>query len=83
LANRIVIDDEIHRGKPVIRGTRVPVSRILGGLAGGMTKEEVVKEYEVSPEDVDAALLYAADVIEGEDTYSLPVPHEERNAVSR
>ena len=80
---RVVIDDEIHRGKPVIRGTRVPVSRILGGLAGGMTKEEVVKEYELAPEDVDAALLYAADLIEGEDSYSLLISHEDRNAVSR
>jgi len=38
---RIVIDPEIQHGKPVIRGTRVPVARILGGLAGGMTLEEV------------------------------------------
>ena len=40
--DRIVIDPEIQHGKPVIRGTRVPVARIVGGLAGGMTKEEII-----------------------------------------
>lgn len=56
---RIIIDPEIQHGKPVIRGTRVPVNRIVGGLAGGMTKEEIMKEYEVSEEDITAALSYA------------------------
>lgn len=59
--DRIVIDPEIQHGKPVIRGTRVPVARILGGLAGGMTSEEVMREYEVNEADVLAALLYATE----------------------
>ena len=42
--DRIVIDSEIRHGKPVIRGTRVPVDVILGSLAGGMSVEEVAKE---------------------------------------
>jgi uncharacterized protein (DUF433 family) len=57
--DRIVIDPEIQHGKPVIRGTRVPVARLLGGLAGGMTTEEVMREYDVSEADVLAALSYA------------------------
>jgi uncharacterized protein (DUF433 family) len=61
---RIVIDPEIQHGKPVIRGTRVPVTRIVGGLAGGMTKEEIMREYEVTEEDIEAALNYAAELIE-------------------
>ena len=56
---RIVIEPEIQHGKPVIRGTCVPVARIVGGLAGGMTKEEIIREYEVAAEDVFAALNYA------------------------
>src|SRR5262249_45923945 len=40
--DRIVIDPTIQHGKPVIRGTRVPVVRILGGLAGGMSIDEVI-----------------------------------------
>jgi uncharacterized protein (DUF433 family) len=58
---RIVIDPEIQHGKPVIRGTRVPITRIVGGLVGGMTKEEIMREYEVNEEDIEAALCYAAE----------------------
>ena len=57
---RIVIDTEIQHGKPVIRGTRVPVARIVGGLAGGMSEEEVMREYEVTREDIRAAIDYAS-----------------------
>ena len=56
---RIVIDPEIQHGKPVINGTRVPVSRIVGGLASGMTREEIQREYDATDEDVSAALEYA------------------------
>ncbi len=63
---RIVIDPEIQHGKPVIRGTRVPVTRIVGGLAGGMTKEEIMREYAVTEKDIEAALNYAAELIETE-----------------
>jgi uncharacterized protein (DUF433 family) len=71
---RIVIDPQIQHGKPVIRGTRVPVARIVGGLAGGMTLEEVMHEYDISVEDVRAALNYAAQLIETEVFHPLPVP---------
>lgn len=57
--DRIVIDPEIQHGKPVIRGTRVPITRIIGGLASGMTKEDIMREYEVIEEDINAALNYA------------------------
>ena len=70
---RIVIDPEIQHGKPVIRGTRVPVTRIIGGLAGGMTREEIMREYEVTEEDIRAALGYAADLIETEEFHPLPI----------
>jgi len=71
---RIVVDPEIQHGKPVIRGTRVPVARIVGGLAGGMTREEIIREYGVREEDVLAALSYAAELIEAEEFHPLPVP---------
>ena len=70
---RIVIDPRIQHGKPVIRGTRVPVARIVGGLAGGMTVAEVVHEYGVSNEDVCAALSYAAALVEEEVVYPLAI----------
>ena len=70
--DHIVIDPEIQHGKPVIRGTRVPVVRIIGGLAGGMTVEEITREYGVTEEDVRAALEYASKLIEQEAHYPLP-----------
>ena len=69
---RIVIDPEIQHGKPVIRGTRVPITRIIGGLSVGITKEEVMKEYEVTDEDIRAALRYVAGLVEKEEFYPLP-----------
>lgn len=70
---RIIIDPKIQHGKPVIRGTRVPVARVIAELAGGMTREEVIREYEISAEDVAAALAYAADLVEADEFYPLPV----------
>lgn len=69
---RITIDPKIQHGKPVISGTRVPVIRIIGGLAGGMTKEEIMQEYEVSEEDIVAALEFAAELIDSEEFYPIP-----------
>jgi len=69
---RIIIDPDICHGKPIIRGTRVPIVRIIDGLAGGMTKEEVMREYEVTEQDIAAALGYAAELIEAEEVYLLP-----------
>ncbi len=51
--DRIIIDARIQHGKPVIRGTRVSVARIIAELAGGMTREDVMREYEISADDVD------------------------------
>ncbi len=58
----ISVDSEIHYGTPVITGTRVPVFLILGSLIGGMGKEEVSQEYELTNVQVEAALTYAADL---------------------
>ena len=71
--DRIVIDPEIQHGKPVIRGTRVPITRIIGGLAGGMTNEEIIREYDVTEQDIRAALSYATQLINAEEFYALPV----------
>ena len=44
---RIVIGPQIQHGKPVIQGTRVPVARIIGGFAGGMTRSQVKMYYTI------------------------------------
>lgn len=61
--DKITIDSEIQGGKPVIKGTRVPVEVVVGALAGGMTVEEVCREYRVKKEDVLACLRYATEVL--------------------
>jgi uncharacterized protein (DUF433 family) len=65
--DRIAIDPAVRHGKPIIKGTRVPLEIIIGSLAGGMEIEEIVKEYDLQKEDVLAALAYAARVIAGEE----------------
>lgn len=59
VAPRIVVDPNVRFGRPVIQGTRVPVELILGKLTGGMTPEAVATEYDITVDDVHAALRYA------------------------
>lgn len=71
IAPRITIDEKIRFGKPVIKGTRVPVDLILGKLAGGMTYEEVMTEYNLTKEDILAALDYAAKQLSNEEVKAI------------
>ena len=58
---RITVNPRICGGKPVIRGLRFPVSRLLGLLASGETQESILKAYPyLEPEDIQEALNYAA-----------------------
>jgi len=62
---RITIDPRVCTGKPYIRGLRFPVSRLLGLLAAGETKETILKDYPyLEPEDIDEVLRYAASLAE-------------------
>ena len=64
---RITVDPNICNGKPCIRGMRFPVSRLLGLLASGETRETVLKAYPyLQTEDIDEALRYAAFLAEDE-----------------
>lgn len=60
IAPRITVDPAIAHGVPVITGTRVSVTIVIGSLASGMSKEEVETEYEVSAADIEAALAYVS-----------------------
>jgi uncharacterized protein (DUF433 family) len=70
--DRIVIDPKICHGKPVIRGTRMPVALVVGSLAGGMSFDEVQRDYGLSVEDIRAALKFAGELVEQEQFYPLP-----------
>jgi len=63
LLERVVVDPRVMVGKPVIRGTRITVDMILELLATGMKPEEIAEDYNLSLEDIRAALLYAAKVL--------------------
>ena len=68
LVHRIVVDPQVLAGKPIIRGTRIGVAQVLGHLAGGWTKAELLHNYPtLRDEDIAACLAYAHDVIAGED----------------
>ena len=55
--SRITIDPEILAGKPIIKGTRIPVKLILDLLANGWTTEEILENYpQLKKEDITAAL---------------------------
>jgi uncharacterized protein (DUF433 family) len=60
LAPRIVVDPAIRFGRPVIQGTRVPVDLVLAKLATGMTATQIADDYDLTPEDIQAVLVYAA-----------------------
>jgi uncharacterized protein (DUF433 family) len=72
VADRMFIDTAICRGKPVIQGTRMPVTVIIGSLAGGMTFEEVQREYEITSDDIRAALRFVGELAEQESFHPLP-----------
>jgi uncharacterized protein (DUF433 family) len=64
---RVVVDPEIHHGDPCIKGTRIPVTIIVGSIADGLGLDEVRAAYpQLSSEDIRAALAYAAEVLRRE-----------------
>ena len=66
IAPRVAVDPLIRFGKPVIQGTRVPVSVVVGAVASGDSWEEIAREYGINEEDIRAALAYAASRLEEE-----------------
>lgn len=62
---RIEWDPRVCNGKPVISGTRIPVTAILGQVAEGVSWEQLLLDYpELEKEDIRAALLYARESID-------------------
>ena len=61
LLERITVNPDVMTGKPCIRGMRVTVSTILGLLAAGSRREEILRSYPfLESADIDACLAYAA-----------------------
>lgn len=70
--DRIVIDRKICHGRPIVRGTRTPITVILDALAGGDSFEQIEKDYEVTTDDIRSCIAFASTEI-GRQTY-LPLP---------
>lgn len=71
--DRITIDPNVLVGKPVIKGTRMSVEFVVELLGRGWTAEQILREYDhLAPEDIQACLAYASDVLKAERVYALP-----------
>jgi uncharacterized protein (DUF433 family) len=76
LLERITLDPKVMVGKPVIRGTRLTVEYIVGLLAHGSTPEQIIQEYKgLTPEDIQACLMFARKSLESTVFMPLPVEH--------
>ncbi len=66
--HRIIIDPQIHFGKPCIAGTRIPVENVLELLQEGITFNEIIEQYypELEIEDIKACLHYATELVKRE-----------------
>ena len=72
LGDRIDVNPKVMLGKPVIRGTRIPVELILRKLGEGATVEDLLDAYpRLTAEDVRAALTYASQIVSREETVLL------------
>ena len=75
--DRIEINPAICHGKPVVRGTRVMVSQVLGALSGGDSIEDVLMDYpSLSAEDLSAVFAFAGKLASFED-----IPYDSMSAV--
>ena len=72
LLGKIEINPKVMLGKPVIRGTRIPVEIILRKLSQNISVEEILRDYpRLTREDIYAALDYAAESVSGEEVHLL------------
>jgi len=67
LLDRIEINPEVLCGKPVIRGTRISVELILEKLASGYNFKQIAQEYDITEEDIKAAITYAYGLVANEE----------------
>ena len=75
MTDRVEINPSVMQGKPVIRGTRIPVELLLRKLAEGAAIEDLLDAYpRLAAEDIWAALAYAADTIAHETVLELSSP---------
>jgi uncharacterized protein (DUF433 family) len=70
--DQIEINPNIKGGKPVVKGTRVPVEVVVGAMAAGASLEEVTEAYAVTVEQVQACLAFATEILREEQFLAVP-----------
>jgi uncharacterized protein (DUF433 family) len=72
LLERISVNSDVMVGKPTIRRLRITVEQILAALANGVTTQELLEDYpELEPEDIQAVLLYVAELVREEQVFKV------------
>lgn len=72
LLQRISVSPDVMVGKPVVRGTRIPVDLIVRMVAEGISFDDILLDYKrLTRDDIQAALFYAASILAGEDIFPL------------
>jgi uncharacterized protein (DUF433 family) len=70
IENNIEINQGILMGKPVIKGTRIPVESLLEKLSAGETENDIIKAHpHITKDNIKAALAFAAQSLKGENIY--------------
>jgi uncharacterized protein (DUF433 family) len=79
VTDRIELNPRVMLGKPIIRGTRIPVELILRKLSEGASEAELLDAYpRLSKADIQAAIRYAADTIAREEVLFIGKASDER-----
>jgi len=74
LLGRITVNPKVMVGKPIIRGLRITVEQILKALANGVSTQELLDEYpELEPEDIQAVLSYAIELVSEEQVFPVTI----------
>lgn len=72
LKGRVVIDPRVLTGKPIIKGTRIPVELILKKLGQKIDMKEILADFpRLKEKDIQAAILYAESLVEGTEVFPL------------
>ena len=76
MKERIVVNPNVHFGKPCVAGTRITVQNVLELVKEGLSFAEIIQNYypELTAEDIRACIQYALDIVAVEDIHIATVP---------
>ena len=75
MKERIIVNPDIHFGKPCVAGTRIPVQNVLELIREGLAFEHIIQDYypDLDVEDIRACIQYAIDIVTTEDIHIAPM----------